>query len=128
MCILRSVTLACNGIHHILVWGQNQPLSMASLETTIHVVRLSYRLTSLPSHTDMYPASENLSPLRSYWTERAGTMSTVRAGLCTGWCNLAMLDPGVQRPSATENTLVDFWVVCINSSPTMMALEVHAVS
>ena len=33
VCLLRSVTCAFNGILHILVWGQNQPLSTASSYT-----------------------------------------------------------------------------------------------
>ena len=65
VCFLRLVTLACNGILHILVWGKNQPLSTASLDTTMRAVRLSYRLTSSPSQTEMYPASAIFSPLRS---------------------------------------------------------------
>ena len=84
VCILRSVTLACNGILHILVWGKNQPLRRASSETTMHAVRLSYSSTSSPSQTEMYPASANFAPLRSDWPARAGTMSMVRAGLRTG--------------------------------------------
>ena len=107
MCILRSVTLACNGIHHILVWVQNQPLRTPSSETTMRVVRLPYKLTSSLPQTDMYPDSANLAPLRRDCPARAGTMSTVCAGLRTGSCNLAMLDLEVWRPSATEKTLVD---------------------
>ena len=128
VCLLRSVTLACNGINHILAWGKNQPLSTASLETTIFVVRLSYRLTSPSLQTEMYPASANFSLLWSDWPARAGTMSTVRAGLRTGWCNFAMFDPGVRRPSATEKTFVNCQVIWINGSPTMPELELHAVS
>ena len=71
MCLLRSFTLACNGIRHILVWGQNQPLSTASSETTMHAVQLSYKLTSFPSQNEMYPYSENLAPLRSDCPARA---------------------------------------------------------
>ena len=74
-------------------------------------VRLSYRLTSSPSKTEIYPASANFAPLRSDWSARSGTMSTVCAGSRTGWCNFAMFDPGVWWTSETENTLVDFWVV-----------------
>ena len=107
MCLLRSVTLAYNGIRHILVWRQNQPFSTASSDTTMLAVQMSYNLTLSPSQTEIYPASANLAPLRSDWPARAGTMSTVHAGSRTGLCNLAMLDPGVWRPSATENTLVD---------------------
>ena len=91
--------------------GKNQPFRTASSETTMLAVRLSYRLTPSPSKTEMYPASANLAPLRSYWPARSGTMSTVRAGSHTGWHNLVMLDPGVWRPLAKENTLVDCWVV-----------------
>ena len=111
MCLLRSVTLACNGILHISVWGQNQPLSTASLKTMMRAVRLSYRLTSSPSHAEMYPASEIFAPLRSDWPARAGTMSTVRAGSRTRWYNFVMFDLGVWRPSLIENTLVDCQVV-----------------
>ena len=75
--------------------GKNQPLSTASSETTMHAVWLSYRLTSLPSQTEIYPASANFAPLRSDWSARAGTISTVRAGLRTEWCYFAMFDPGV---------------------------------
>ena len=63
VCLLRSVTLACNGIFQILVWGQNQRLSMGSLGTVMHVVWLSYRLNVSPSQTDMSPASANLAPV-----------------------------------------------------------------
>ena len=56
VCLLRSVTLACNGIRHILVWGKNQPLSTAYLETMMRAVRLSYRLTLSPLQTEIYPA------------------------------------------------------------------------
>ena len=65
VCFLRSVTLACNGIIHILVWVQNQPLSTASSETMMCAVRLSCRLTSSPSQTEMYYASAKFAPLRS---------------------------------------------------------------
>ena len=91
-------------------------------------MRLLYRLTSLPSQTEMYPASENFAPLRSYWPARAGTMSKVHAASRTEWCNFAMFEPGVWRPSATENTLVGCRVVWINGLPTIPSLEVHAVS
>ena len=55
-------------------------------------------------------------------------MYTVRAGLRTGWCSFATLDPWVFCPVATVNILVDGWSVGVNGSPSSPAMEVHAVS
>ena len=76
---------------------------------------------------EMYPASAKLTPLRRYWPDRVGTISTVQAGSLTGWWSFATVDPGVLQSSSTEKILMDGWLVCINGSPIITAFEVHAV-
>ena len=55
-------------------------------------------------------------------------MSTVRAGSRTGCYRFATLDPGVLFPVETVNILVNGWSVGMKGSPSIPALEVHAVS
>ena len=54
-------------------------------------------------------------------------MSTVCAESLTGWWRFASVEPGNLWPSATVKTLVDSRPVWIKGSPTMLALEVHAM-
>ena len=85
-------------------------------------------LTSDSSQIEKCPTSENLFLLRRDWSDRAGKISTVRAGSRTRWWSFAIVEPGVRWPSAKMKTLVDGWPVRIKGSPNMPALEVHDVS
>ena len=76
---------------------------------------------------DTTPASENLPPLRRELSARAGTMSTVRAGLHIFWWSLATFDPDVRFPSVSVNTFLDGSSVWMNGSPIFPALYVHYV-
>ena len=55
-------------------------------------------------------------------------MYTVRDGSLTVWWSFASVEPGVLWPSAAVKTLLDGQPVWMKVSPTMPALEVHAVS
>ena len=85
-------------------------------------------LTSVSLQIDKYTASANLFLLRRNWLARVGTMSTVRAGSCTGWWSFSIVDLGVRWLSATVKTLVNGWPVWMKVSPIMPVLEVHMVS
>ena len=113
---------------HSPVVGHLHPLSTTSSDTIIFTVRPSYKLTSLPSHMDMYPASENLAPLRRELSSRAGTTLNMRDGLRTLWWSLATFDPAVGCPSASVNIFFDGSSIWMNGSTIFPALDVHAVS
>ena len=83
------------GMRHRFALGYLQPFSTASSEMPIFTVCLSYKLTSLSSHTATYPACANFPPLNSELLVRDGTIYTVRAGSRTSWWSLATLDPGM---------------------------------
>ena len=84
-------------------------------------------LTSSPSYTDTYPASENLPPLQRDWLSNAGTILTVHAGSCTLCSSLDMLVDGIGCPSASAKSLLDLCSVCMKGYPTITAWYVHSV-
>ena len=127
VCVFRLVTHGWIGTRQSLVQGHFHLFKTAASETMIRAVQPSYMLTSLSSKIDMYPASGNLLLLRRDWSASAGTMSTVQAGSRTGGCSFAIYVPSWRHPSATKKTLVEGWIVWMNGSPILPALQVQAV-
>ena len=84
--------------------------------------------TSSPLHTDTYPESANLPPLRRDWLANYVTILTVRAVSHTLCSSLDMLVDWVGCPYASEKILVDFCSVWMKGYPIIPAWDVHAVS
>ena len=116
------------GMSHTLVLGHLHPFGTASSDTVILTECLSYKFTLLPSQMETYPASANLPPLMRELSARAGTMSTVCAGLRMVWYSLATFDPAAGCPSASANIFLEGSSVCMNRSPILPTFDVHAVS
>ena len=85
-------------------------------------------LTSSPLHTDTYPASKKLPPLRRDWLANAGTILNVRAGSCNLYSSLAMLVAGVGCPSSSAKNLVGLYSFWMKGYPSMPQWDVHTVS
>ena len=84
-------------------------------------------LTSPPIHTDTYPTSADLTPLRINLLANYGTMLTVRAGSLTFCSRMAMLVAGLEISSASAKIFLDICFVCMHRSPTIPAWDVHAI-
>ena len=116
------------GILHNIVCGYRQPFRNASSDTVIVAVRPTYILTSSPSNTDTYADFAKFPLLSRYWLDSTGTIFTMRSGSCTLCSSLAMLVAGVGCPSSSKNILFDIFSVWMKRSPTILMLDVNAVS
>ena len=126
--MLRSVTWALRGILHNFVCGHCHPLINVSSDTIVFAVCPSYILTSSPSHTDTYPASENFLPLRRDWLANYSTTFTMHSGSRPLCSILAMFVAGLGCPSSSAKILLDLCSVLVKGSPTIPAWDVNSVS
>ena len=85
-------------------------------------------LTLYPSHTETYPAYENLFLLRKDWFANAETILTVRASSLTLCYSLATLVAGAGCPSTSTKIFVDICSIWKNRSLTIPTRDVHAIS